>query len=189
MGCVVDGCISASYIKGMCQKHYTRFNRYGDTQKVFMPRGEARTFFYKLISTSSMDCILWPFTTSGRDGRAWISLEGKRRGFVSRFLCEKVYGNPPSSTHQAAHNCGNAKCVNPNHLRWATPKDNAHDRIEHGTTCRGENQGASKLTEKDVREIRQLAGTLSNTEIGRIFGIGSMHVGRIIKRERWSHID
>lgn len=187
MQCIVYQCDGKVKSKGMCVKHYTRFIRYGNTDTVISPRGEARAFFYQLLEREDKDCIAWPFTTHGNPRRPWISIEGKR-GSVSRFLCEKIYGKNPAEKTHAAHSCGKEWCVNPAHIRWATPTENANDKIEHGTVCWGERQGRSKLTEEDVIKIRSLAGVMKKTEIAKIFNVRDMQIGRIIRRERWGHI-
>ena len=48
----------------------------------------------------------------------------------------------------ACHSCGNEKCINPDHLRWGTAKENAADKILHGTS-------GNKLNDNQVHEIYQ----------------------------------
>lgn len=188
MKCSANDCINDANTRGLCVKHYTRFIRYGNTDTVLKPRGEARKFFYSLLDRKDDDCISWPFTWTSRDKRPWVSLGKDRNGCVARFLCEEINGKPSFEKAHAAHNCGNHACVNPSHIRWATAKENAADKEAHGTVSRGEAHGASKLTEKDVLRIRELSGTMTKTEIAKLFGIGDMQVGRIIRRERWAHV-
>ena len=76
--------------------------------------------------------------------------------------------------------------MNQGHLRWATPVENHADKIGHGTTNRGERQGASRLTEAQVLEIRGLAGLVSKAEIGRRYGVDRSHVSKIISRDVWT---
>jgi hypothetical protein len=66
-----------------------------------------------VLSCENLECLIWPF--SRRDGRGYINEEP-----VSRFVCKLAHGSPPTEKHDAAHNCGNERCVNPHHLRWAT---------------------------------------------------------------------
>jgi HNH endonuclease len=68
-----------------------------------------------VLSCENLECLIWPF--SRRDGRGYINEEP-----VSRFVCKLAHGSPPTEKHDAAHNCGNERCVNPHHLRWATGK-------------------------------------------------------------------
>jgi len=53
------------------------------------------------------------------------------------------------------HTCDNAACVRPDHLLLGTYYDNNHDTIRSGRSNRGERQGHSKLTEAQVRFIRE----------------------------------
>lgn len=188
MQCKISDCTDKVKSKGMCVKHYTRFIRYGNSDTVISPRGKAREFFYNLFSENEDGCIRWPFTTHGNPKRPWVSLEGKKRGSVSRFICEIASGINPGPKIHAAHNCGKEWCVNPKHIRWATPKENANDKISHGTVCCGERQGRSKLTDEDVIKIRSLEGKMTNVAIAKMFGVKDMQVGRIIRRERWKHL-
>lgn len=100
-------------------------------------------------------------------------------------------GAPPSDEMHAAHApliCHNRRCVNPRHLRWATPSSNMRDRDIDGTTfiATGERQGASKLTEQDVAGIR--ASNKPQKELAELYGVSKQQISKIVRRERWTHV-
>jgi hypothetical protein len=120
-----------------------------------MPRrNECRTFFEEVVLKFEGDeCLPWPYVrVPAGYGQLW---RNGRMQHVHRLVCEEIHGPPPSAKHCAAHTCGNGRgaCVNPRHLRWATPTENQADRIKHGTDLRGAKNHNTKLTEKDVRAI------------------------------------
>jgi HNH endonuclease len=123
-----------------------------------------------VLSCENLECLIWPF--SRRDGRGYINEEP-----VSRFVCKLAHGSPPTEKHDAAHNCGNERCVNPHHLRWATRKDNMADRDRHGTDQRGEKAYNAILATADVKMIRAVARFLRTTRRSPIF--------MVPRRGRW----
>jgi hypothetical protein len=54
---------------------------------------------------------------------------------ATRVMCKLAHGPAPTPKHHAAHSCGKGHeaCINPKHLRWATPRENAADAKLHGT--------------------------------------------------------
>ena len=184
--CSVGECGKASFRRGLCSAHYTRLIRHGSTDVIKKPRGEAIKFFNAAIEKRTSECIEWPYTKT--KGYPWVSYEGKG-WYAHRLACFLIHGEPPSRDHQSAHSCGNNVCINPAHIRWATPKENASDKIIHGTSARGERQGSSKLTEDDVREIRYLEGIISVAKLAKRFDVGAVQIRRIQKRERWAWLD
>ncbi|WP_409574795.1 HNH endonuclease [Sphingopyxis sp. PET50] len=108
---------------------------------------------------------------------------------VSRIVCERKNGPEPFPGAQAAHFCGNATCVNPSHLRWATKSENELDKVKHGTHHRGERHHNRSLTEEDVRRIRKLCQTMLHREVASMFGIHRMTVGKIARRKRWAWLE
>ena len=149
--------------------------------------GEPSKFLECALGYTKDDCLLWPFGKD-RDGYGTICWNGMKR-YSHRVICEKIHGRPPSPEHQTAHSCGNGRlgCVNPRHLRWATPKENSADMIDHGRSMRGERHPLSKLTHRETLEIYQRA---HSGEVHRIiaeeFGVSRSMVSMIKSRSRWS---
>lgn len=88
------------------------------------------------------------------------------------------------------HSCDNPPCCNPQHLLSGTHADNQRDKKIRGRAAKGEaNGGGGKLTESDVRQIRQLI-TLgqTNTEIGKQFDVTRQMIGHIRRNKKWQHL-
>jgi hypothetical protein len=105
---------------------------------------------------------------------------------IHRLVAFAFIGEPPTPKHQVAHKDGDATNNYVENLRWATRSENEMDKVEHGKSNRGIRHGMARLTEKQVLEVRSLAGKATNKEIGVQFNISSRHVRDIINRKRWS---
>ena len=75
-------------------------------------------------------------------------------------------------------------------LEWCSSSENSIHAINLGlkTMRKGEYHGRSKLTEKDVLEIRRIGKTMTQKEIAKKFGIVHSQVGFILRRIQWKHI-
>jgi ribosomal protein S25 len=111
---------------------------------------------------------------------------GKFKDFlVHRLVARAFIGKCPEGK-EVAHNDGNKLNNNINNLRYATRAENVIDKINHGSTHKGEKCHYSKLTEEIVNKIRKEIGT--QTEIAKKYGISQANVGFILRRVTWSHI-
>ncbi len=129
------------------------------------------------------DCLLWPY--AGVKGYGVMNVDGRSQ-YVHRLICERIHGPPPTPQHEAAHGCGVTRCCTQAHLSWKTHAENQADKVIHGTQCRGESHGRSKLTEDDVREIRRLSGSMRQKDIAARYGITSPNVFAIVHGKTWS---
>lgn len=184
--CSVDGCGKSAYLRGWCASHYQRNYRYGSPLGGTTHKGEPMAFYRNTVLRLDTDeCIIWPYGKTGK-GYAAMNVDGRQKD-VHRVACEDANGPPPTPEHEAAHTCGKGHmgCVNPKHLRWASRKENMADQYLHGTRMKGVSSGTAKLTEQDVRVIRDLKGRVPNSRIARTYGVDISHVRNIHSGKSW----
>lgn len=191
--CSVAGCRKLALPCGWCRAHYMRWWRHGDLQSALPVKnkasnGEPQRFIQEVAVQFTQDaCLLWPFGQANYGyGEVWV--KGRKR-LAHRLVCEMAHGPQPSPELEVAHACGNRLCCNPRHLRWASRLENVADARRHGTLSRGERNGHTKLTEADVRRIRALAGTQSQTVIAAQFGVSRGAVDKILRRQNWAWLE
>lgn len=185
--CAVGDCHAPIFARGFCKKHYDRKLRHGDPtvcKKAMVARGLPMSWIHDHVGYTGDDCLIWPFAKHP-DGRAHM-----KAGKPARIMCGLAHGDPPSRLHEAAHSCGRGHggCVNPRHLRWATPIENASDKFTHGTVVQGERHWSSKLTEDDVRSIRAQYGAKTMPELAKQYGVRISAIHKIIHRNAWRHV-
>ncbi len=75
-------------------------------------------------------------------------------------------------------------------LRWDTPSENCRDMRKHGTAPIGVNNPRAKVTEDDVRKMREMyeTGNYSQSKLGEIFGLDQTTVSGIIMRVSWKNV-
>lgn len=183
--CSIENCEKPRLARGWCSAHWTRWKRHGDPLGGGLKRGETNAFFDFALQYEGSDCLIWPYARDAA-GYAQINFEGRVR-YVHRDVCIKKNGGPEDGM-VAAHSCGKGHlgCVNPNHVRWATRKENAHDMIDHGTKAFGEKTTGAKISNQQAIEIKSLKGKMTQGEIARIYGLTRQAIGDIHKGRRWA---
>lgn len=171
-----------------CDRHYRANLRYGNplvVKKKHTEAGEPNRWLLGHAKHTGQECLEWPFAIS-RWGYGFVQV-GEQKRVASRVMCETAHGDAPTSSHEAAHFCGNKLCVNPNHLRWATPSENQMDRVAHETSNRGSRHGLSKLTPEKVKQIRHLAKIgQTHKEIAAKMAVNRVTITDVVSGRRWA---
>lgn len=133
------------------------------------------------------DCHLWQGGTFDVGyGAMWVN--GQNRG-AHRLAWEFANGEIPKGMF-VCHKCDNRLCVNVDHLFLGTQYDNIDDMVSKQRHARGETQSASKLTEEQVLEIREIyaRGGITQTALGKRYGVGHTTVSYVVNKRAWSHV-
>ncbi len=186
--CTLGGCGKPHFGRGWCRMHYKRWYKHGDPLWQTRPsNAEVLRFLHgTALLWKSDECCLWPFTKMIGYGR--VNYQGKRWQ-AHRLVCYLYHGLPESQPLHAAHSCGDRGCVNPSHLRWATPKENESDKLLHGRHGRGTRCSSAKLTETDVIKIRSMLDGADINELAKLFRINQATIRDIKKRRTWAWLE
>lgn len=185
--CSIDGCCKPFVAKRLCRMHYGRLYTKGTVHIDPKPSQLMLGFVENVaLKHEGDECLIHPFKLMN-SGYAWFSGDGFR-GTLHRYVCEKAHGSPPHSNCDAAHECGNRRCLNPRHLAFKTRINNIADKRRHGTHLVGEDIPYAILTEEQVLEIRALYGFVQQKDIAKRFGVSKNCIWHIVHRNTWKHI-
>jgi DNA-binding XRE family transcriptional regulator len=156
--------------------------------------GEARRIpiedrFWEYVDASNPSgCWPWIGKSKGSGGYGRTSI--LHVAYPSHRVAYELTNGPIPDGLIVRHTCDNPPCVNPAHLILGSHKDNARDAIERGRRPRGSQASCVKLTEGQVREIRELRSQgLSQYELARRFGVHRSTIKDIDSRRSWAHLD
>jgi hypothetical protein len=130
----------------------------------------------------------WPWNgTAKRYGS--VMLPDQRNVGAHRALYELIHG-PLKTEEFVCHSCDNKICCNPAHLWVGSTTENIRDAAKKGLLCRGSEVTHSRITEEQARIIRNFSFELfSHQDIANVLGCHKESVGRIVRRETWSHLE
>lgn len=141
-------------------------------------------FESKFTKGSPCDCWEWEAASHERGyGYFYTSpaYSDRKMDFAHRFSYHLYNGVRPLDSECVLHNCDNPRCVNPNHLRLGTHKDNMEDMASKGRS----KSGKQKLTEEDIIDIIELRESgMMVKDIAEMFNIDSGHCSRISRKDK-----
>lgn len=133
-------------------------------------------------------CWLWSGTIS-KDGYGVIGDDDRRQRLAHREMWHDHSGSPPPVGRRVLHRCDVRACINPDHLFLGSDAENTADRHTKGRDARGERHGRTHLTDADVRAIRAAsADGVSQSALGRQYGLTQAAIWAIVHRKTWSHV-
>jgi hypothetical protein len=151
--------------------------------------------FWSKVETGDEDecweCVVMSLTTNGY-GYFHVNNKNIR---AHRFSFQLKHNRLIKEGMCILHSCDNPLCVNPNHLSEGTQQENITDmcnkgRYYSGEGIKGEKNTTSKLTEKQVLEIRHKHANTDKgyRKLGKEYGVDNSTIMRIINRKTWQHI-
>ncbi len=117
---------------------------------------------------------------------------GRRKLYAHRVSWELTHGPIPENA-EVCHNCpggDNPLCVNPDHLFLGTHADNMTDAASKGQMPRGERRPTAKLTDENVRFIRNryAAGDITQQALADEFNVALSQINGIVNHKSWRHV-
>ncbi len=107
--------------------------------------------------------------------------------FGIHVLVAMAWNLPKEKHHNVVKHLDNIASHNyANNLQWDTQSKNTIDAYVDGISKSGEKHYRSKITEKDVIDIRN--SLLSGSELGKIYNMSKEGINKIKKGVTWKHI-
>lgn len=145
-----------------------------------------------------------------RDGRVWSEKSGrfihpvKRGSYLQVDLCKNnrifprllhrimlfTYVGPCPKGMECRHLNGNPLDNRIDNLKWGTRIENARDCNKHGHRCFGMKSPLAKLSDDEVKAIREsyIPGLVTLKELGDTYGMGISQIHRIVHKQAWTHL-
>jgi hypothetical protein len=142
----------------------------------------------RAIPEPNSGCLLWLHAVN-QDGYGIYKAGDGLTDKAHRLALIAKIGPIPDNV-QACHRCDVPSCIAPAHLFPGTHAENMLDRNRKGRARGASHAGSknpiAKLSEADVRAIRQAAGT--QRAIAKRFGVHFGTVNDILLGKTWRHI-
>lgn len=138
-------------------------------------------FFEKVDQRSADECWNW-LAGKSQSGYGVFGTE-----IAHRWMWKFEHGPIPAGMF-VLHNCDNRACVNPNHLRLGSHRENMADRDIRGRTLRGEVANAAKLSNACAERVREMClFGARRKDVALIFGVTPEAVGFIVRGVTHAH--
>lgn len=134
--------------------------------------------------------IRLPSKTNSGYWQVDVWIDGKRfKLYVHKAVALAFDGPRPSPKHEAAHHDGDQLNNVAGNVAWKTRPANEADKDVHGTRPKGITHANSKLSETDVRQIRERrAAGEGLSAIALDYGVNFQNVSLICLGKTWVHV-
>lgn len=141
---------------------------------------EAYDKFLKNVNVTE-SCWLWIGKTH-KSGYGYLHYD-KKFYYAHKFSKEYSLGRTINSGFECCHTCFNKLCVNPDHIREDTRKNNIIDNVLSG------NHNTVKLNASDIISIRNMASLgKSDKEISELFNVCRRNINEIRRYKSWKYV-
>ena len=158
-----------------------KLNTYEENIELSSYATRAKKIKYKVDDNNCWICVSHPLD---KDGYPKI-IRNKNHWRMNRYIYTLEKGEIKDGKI-IMHICDNPRCINPEHLKEGTWKENMIDRDQKKRNAYGEKNGEAKLSKEDVMKIRN--DNREVREIAKDYPVHFSQIARIKRREAWSHI-
>ena len=166
--CSIEGCDGLRVKRGWCSMHYQRWRKHGDANydRAAHLIAAVPARFWAKVERRGTGC--WHWLGSINDSGYGVLGVGRRIVRAHRLSWEIHCGSIPDGM-QVDHICRNRECINPDHLRLASPKQNSeHTDARSGSLSRFRGVSFNKARGKWIAQVthegRNHAGGYFKTE-------------------------
>ena len=155
------------------------------TRKVYNPRYGEQLRLGKMLS---------PAINKNGYVQVGLSKNGIRKSLKVHSLVAKAFLKEITGKKEVNHKDGNKLNNHIDNLEWCNRSENVLHAFRSGlkTKPKGAKNGQSKITSKEVLEIRSIYKGRGNgpslDKIAEMYNLGRSQVTRIVKRQSWGHI-
>jgi hypothetical protein len=108
---------------------------------------------------------------------------------VHRLVAETFLGNPEAKS-EVNHINGIKYDNRVENLEWCTSSENTKHALNNKLKIsqKGSEHGMSKLTEKDVLEIREIGRSKGLKEVSKIYKVSESLISNVLLNKIWNHV-
>lgn len=148
-----------------------------------MARTNVPSDVFRYIDTHGNDpepCWEWTGHLGGRDGRGYITIDGRRQ--LAYRVVYEIFNGPLEPGMKVRHTCDNPQCCNPEHLIKGTQGDNETDKYVR------DRAGYTHDMIKEIRRLDKMSMTYREiaAHVGHKFKckVSYSGVGKVLRGER-----
>lgn len=170
--CSLEGCERPHAARGMCKSHYSAARARGLPKLSLDPTDRLNR-----NSENVGDCREW---VKQKDAKGYGRMHFEGRTMLAHRVAYTVLVGEIPEGMSVDHICGNPPCINPDHLRLATDRENRHNWVavrsnatgHRGVTFRADCRLQFEATVMANRERYPLGRYATADEAGRMAKIG-----------------
>jgi hypothetical protein len=158
-----------------------------------MDSAQEECFWSKVDVKDLQSCWNW---TGAKKPSGYGNVRVNKKYLISHRVAFSLANGEIPEGYIVCHICDNPSCCNPSHMMLGKIKSNYCDMLIKNRQqykkhkAYGSRNAMSKLTEQDVKKIREAykSGWLNQYGLADLYGVSQPCIGSIVRNKTWSHV-